>query len=155
MVMNLPFDPMVSDRYEIVCIMKSDGDYNQYYVYSSETRGVYLNGCMHCVSEISSFLRFDLDSMCFRDMPSTLLRWSEIDYSKWFVKYSVDLSSLHEKTTRFLVSTPEVIIKYDYHRTTIKEIMKIEKGKIPVTWEQVSVFEWYDAHQYIEIMACV
>ncbi|KAH0650031.1 hypothetical protein KY284_029943 [Solanum tuberosum] len=183
-------------------------------------QGVFLNGCMHWVSEMSSFLRFDLDLMCFRDMPSTdipvgVLKRSiryfgesgghlhlievhglrsmsfevlemEIDYSKWFVKYRVDLSSLHttyplmlseeldlldvngrtcnvvslvvndkEDTTRFLVTTPDVIIEYDAHHMTIKEVADIEIAKIPVIWEDVSVFEWYDTHQYVETMVRV
>ncbi|XP_027774509.1 uncharacterized protein LOC107024080 isoform X2 [Solanum pennellii] len=191
-------------------------DANQHFL----GQGVFLNGCMHWVSEMSSFLRFDLDSMCFRDMPSTdlpigVLKRSiryfgesvghlhlieihgfrsmsfevlemEIDYSKWFVKYRVDLSSLHttnplmlseeldlldvnggtcnvvsvvvddkEDTTRLLVTTPDVIIEYDAHRRTIKEVADIEIAKIPVIWEDVSVFEWYDTHQYVETMACV
>lgn len=86
----------------------------------------------------------------FRSMSFEVVEM-EIDYSKWFVKYPVDLSSLHttyplilseefdlldvnrrtcnvacvvmddeEKTTRFLVRTPDVIIEYDYRCTTIK-----------------------------------
>ncbi|KAG5594489.1 hypothetical protein H5410_035721 [Solanum commersonii] len=238
-VMNLAFDPMVSDCYKLVCVMKLNGVY-EISVYSSETevwrdcmemememlnqhclgQGVFLNGCMHWVSEMSSFLRFDLDLMCFRDMPSTdihvgVLKRSiryfgesgghlhlievhglrsmsfevlemEIDYSKWFVKYRVDLSSLHttyplmlseeldlldvngrtcnvvslvvndkEDTTRFLVTTPDVIIEYDARHMTIKEVADIEIAKIPVNWEDVSVFEWYDTHQYVETMARV
>lgn len=236
-VMNLGFDPMVSDCYRLVCVMKLNGVY-QFSVYSSETRvwrnsmemldanqhclgqGVFLNGCMHWVSEMSSFLRFDLDSMCFRVMPSTVIPTGvlkrsiryfgesgghlhlievqgsrsmsfevlelETDYSNWFIKYHVDLSSLHtayplmlseeldlldvsrrtcnvvslvvndkEHKARFLVTTPDVIIEYDAHRRTIKEVADIEIAKIPVIWEDVSVFEWYDTHQYIETMACV
>ncbi|XP_004242880.1 F-box protein At5g07610-like [Solanum lycopersicum] len=240
-VMNLAFDPMVSDCYKLLCVMKLNGVY-EISVYSSETevwkncmdtemkildanqhflgQGVFLNGCMHWVSEMSSFLRFDLDSMCFRDMPSTdlpigVLKRSiryfgesvghlhlieihefrsmsfevlemEIDYSKWFVKYRVDLSYMHtthplmlseevdlldvnggtcnvvcvvvnekEDTTRLLVTTPDVIVEYDAHRMTIKEVADIEIAKIPVIWEDVSVFEWYDTHQYVETMASV
>lgn len=110
----------------------------------------------------------------------------EIDYSKWFVKYRVDLSYMHtthplmlseevdlldvnggtcnvvcvvvnekEDTTRLLVTTPDVIVEYDAHRMTIKEVADIEIAKIPVIWEDVSVFEWYDTHQYVETMASV
>ncbi|XP_060172304.1 F-box protein At5g07610-like [Lycium barbarum] len=236
-VMNLAFDPMVSDGYKLVCVMKSNGVY-EFWVYSSETgvwrdsmeildinqdflaHGVFLNGCMHWVSEKWSFLRFDLGSSCFRDMPSTVISSGvlkrnvryfgesgghlhlievqgfssmsfevfelESDYSKWFVKYRVDLSSLHtayplmlseeldlldvnrltcnvvsvvvddeEKTARFLVCTPDVIIEYDARRMTIKEVAEIDIAKIPVIWEDVSVFEWNDTHQYVETMACV
>ncbi|XP_060172302.1 F-box protein At5g07610-like isoform X1 [Lycium barbarum] len=238
MVMNLAFDPKVSDYYKLVCVIKSDEIY-EFSVYSSETgvwresmeildikqqyfiaQGVFLNGCMHWVSEMLSFLRFDLDSLSFRAMPSTVIpsgvlkrniryfgQFSghlhlievygfmsmsfdvlelETDYSKWFVKYRVDLSSLHiayplmlseeldlldvnrrtcnvvcvvvddkEKTTRLLVSTPDVIVEYDTRRMTIKEVTSVENGKIPVMWEDVSVFEWYDTHQYVETIACV
>ncbi|OIT39837.1 PREDICTED: F-box protein At5g07610-like [Nicotiana attenuata] len=237
-VMNLAFDPMVSDSYRLVCVIKSNGVY-EFSVYSSETRiwrdsneildikqeyflaqGVFLNGCMHWVSENGSFLRFDLDSLCFKTMPSTVIpngllkrniRYFgqsgghlhlievqgfssmsfevlelESDYSRWFVKYRVDLTVLHtayplmlseeldlvdvnrrtcnvvcvvvddkEQTTRFLVSTPDVIIEYDSRCMIIKEVAAVEKGKIPVMWEDVSVFEWYDAHRYVETMACV
>ncbi|XP_059287284.1 uncharacterized protein LOC132040644 isoform X5 [Lycium ferocissimum] len=169
-------------------------------------QGVFLNGCMHWVSEMLSFLRFDLDSLSFRAMPSTVIPSGvlkrniryfgqssghlhlievygfmsmsfdvlelETDYSKWFVKCRVDLSSLHiayplmlseeldlldvnrrtcnvvcvvvddkEKTTRLLVSTPDVIVEYDTRRMTIKEVTSVENGKIPVMWEGVSVFE--------------
>ncbi|XP_009780933.1 F-box protein At5g07610-like [Nicotiana sylvestris] len=237
MVMNMAFDPMVSDTYRIVCVMKSNGVY-EFSVYSSESgvwedskeildikqyslaRGVFMNGCMHWVSEGGSFLRFDLDSLCFKTMPSTVIpngllkrniRYFgqsgghlhlievqgfssmsfevlelESDYSRWFVKYRVDLSALHtayplmlseeldlldvnrrtcnivsvivddkEQTSRFLVSMPEVIIEYDARRMTIKEVADLGTAKIPVMWEDVSVFEWYDTHQYVETMACV
>ncbi|PHT75841.1 hypothetical protein T459_19363 [Capsicum annuum] len=236
-VMNLAFDPLVSQCYKLVCVMKSDGVY-EFFVYSSETgvwrdsmevldanqqflaQGVFFNGSMHWVSEKWSFLRFDLDALCFKAMPSTMIPNGELkrniryfgesgghlhlievhgfrsmsfevlqletDYLKWFVKYRVDLSSLHtayplmlseeldlldvnrrtcnvvsmavndkEHTARLLVSTPDVIIEYDTHCRTIKEVADIEIAKIPVIWEDVSVFEWYDTHQYVETMACV
>lgn len=236
-VMNLAFDPMVSDCYRLVCVTKSDGVY-EFSVYSSDTgvwrdsmemldanqhflaQGIFFNGCMHWVSEKWSFFRFNLDSLCFRTMPSTVIPSGELkrniryfgqsgghlhlievhgfrsmsfevleletDYSQWFVKYRVDLSSLHtayplmlseeldlldvnrrtcnvvsvvvndkEHTARLLVSTPDVIIEYDAYLMTIKEVADIEIAKIPVIWEDVSVFEWYDTHQYVETMACV
>lgn len=236
-VMNLAFDPMVSDCYRLVCVTKSDGVY-EFSVYSSDTgvwrdstemldanqhflaQGIFFNGCMHWVSEKWSFFRFNLDSLCFRTMPSTVIPSGELkrniryfgqsgghlhlievhgfrsmsfevleletDYSQWFVKYRVDLSSLDtayplmlseeldlldvnrrtcnvvsvvvndkEHTARLLVSTPDVIIEYDAYLMTIKEVADIEIAKIPVIWEDVSVFEWYDTHQYVETMACV
>ncbi|XP_016475287.1 F-box protein At5g07610-like [Nicotiana tabacum] len=237
MVMNMAFDPMVSDSYRIVCVMKSNGIY-EFYVYSSQSgiwkdskeildikqyflaQGVFLNGCMHWVSEGGLFIRFDLDSLCFKTMPSTVIlngllkrniryfgqsgghlhlievqNFSSMnfevlelgsDYRQWFVKYRVDLSALHiayplmlseeldlldvnrrtcnivsvivddkEQTSRFLVSMPEVIIEYDARRMTIKEVADLGTAKISVMWEDVSVFEWYDTHQYVETMACV
>ncbi|KAK6784004.1 hypothetical protein RDI58_017458 [Solanum bulbocastanum] len=112
MVMNLAVDPMESDRYKIVCIMKSDDDYNQYYVYSSETR-VWRNSTessiwILCVFEMPStvipigvlkrYIRYfgesggHLHLIEVHGFSSMSFEVVEMDivYSKWFVKYRVD-----------------------------------------------------------------